>query len=648
MSEFNINIKNNNILADEQNIDFINNKNDNDILKNNIKLIGQYFICPKCNLNIPALPFFVNSIEMGSIEILINCKCGNKDRMPLDDCFNYKIPLPKIDVCEECSSNKPNLNCLYCINCSKWICEDCRLYFIDIEKNHNYSKYPIVFSERCDIHINYENLYYCKRCRIDLCIKCKKFHPQKHEIINLIEYYKKVENLPSTINFEKYIDIVFKKNEELKKICLDILEKLENEEEENDYNENNENNENNNNDYNNPFIDINTEKENFLELYNKNLRLNKQLDKFIHILYNIFKLSDNHPTYNIIHNFELSSYINNSNIPEIELENKNNKNNYYKEQYLKINKYFKENHLLMIKSLILINEQKSYLDNLNVKHLLKINEELIAFTSGNSFQIFNIKNKKFTSKINEHSKEITKIIILKNGKLVTGGKDSQIRIWNIGEGENIVLAGLLSAHDDEIIELKELSNKCLLSGDIKGKIIIWDINKYKQNQSFSLNTNLVGIFEITFDEFFMVTDKYLGIYQNNKKSILHNFENNKINCTLFINSISICGINNNYINIYQIKPFSLKKTLLINANIISIKQFTNKYFYGISSEYTLHFFNLNNYEQLFCINVKTYNFFEFLVMNESTVYSGSNNGLTEWNSNFSSLIDDYVDNIVLV
>ena len=159
---------------EEQNNELINKKNE--ILKKNIKLIGQYFICPKCNLNIPALPFFVNSIEMGSIEILINCKCGNKDRMPLDDCFNYKIPLPKIDVCEECSSNKPNLNCLYCINCAKWICEDCRIYFIDIEKNHNYSKYPIVFSERCDIHINYENLYYCKRCRIELCIKCKKFH----------------------------------------------------------------------------------------------------------------------------------------------------------------------------------------------------------------------------------------------------------------------------------------------------------------------------------------------------------------------------------------------------------------------------------------------------------------------------------------
>ena len=635
MSEFKIK---NNFLDEEQNIDFINN-NKNETLKNSIKLIGKYFICPKCNLNIPALPFFVNSIEMGSIEILINCKCGNKDRMPLDDYFNYKTPFCKIDICEECNSNKPDLNCLYCINCSKWICEDCRLCFIDIEKNHNYSKHPTVLSERCDIHINYENLYYCKICRIEHCIKCKKLHQKNHKIINLIEYYKKIKNLPSTINFEKCIEFVFKKNEELKTICLDILEKLENENDENDYI--------GNNDYNNVFFDINTEKENFLELYNKNLRLNKQLDKFIHILYNIFILANNHPTYNIIHNFELSSYINN-NIPEIKLENKNNKNNYYREQYQKINKYFKENHLLKIKTLILINEQKSYLDNLNVKHLLKINEDLIAFTSDTFFQIFNIKNKKFSCKINEHSKEITKIIIIKNGKLVTGAKDSQIRIWNIREGEPVTLACLLSGHDDEIIELQELSNKSLLSGDIKGKVIIWDINKYKQNQTFYLSTNLIGVFEIIFDEFFIVTDKYLGIYCNNKKTILHNLENNRINCALFINSIAICGINNNYINFYQIKPFSLKKKLLINVNIISIKQFTNKYFYGISSEYTLHFFNLNNYEQLFCINVKTYNFFEFLVMNDSNVYSGSNNGLTEWNSNFSSLIDDFVDNIVLV
>ena len=621
---------------EEQNNELINKKNE--ILKKNIKLIGQYFICPKCNLNIPALPFFVNSIEMGSIELLINCKCGNKDRMPLDDCFNYKIPLHKIYICEECKSNKPNLNCLYCINCSKWLCEDCRFFFIDIEKNNYYSKYPISFSERCDIHLNYEKLFYCITCKEELCFKCKKTHSENHEIINLIEYYKKVKDLPSTINFEKTIELVFKKNEELKKISLEMIDKLEDENEEKINNGDNDNEYNENKDYNN-------EKENFLELYNKNLRLNKQLKKFIHILYNIFNLSNDHPNYNIIHNFESSLYINNNNFPQIELENKNSKSNFYSEQYKKIYKYFKENNLISIKSLLLINEQKTYMDNINVKHLVKINDDLICFTSYTFFQIFNIKTKAVSQKANEHTKEITKIIYLKNGKLATGAKDSQIRIWNIGE--NIILQGVLIEHEDEIIELRELSNELLLSADIKGKIIVWDINRLKLIQSFNLNSNIIGIDEIKANEYLIVFDNYFGIFVNNKKSIIQN-NDNKINCVFFFNTIAICGTNNNYINIYEIKPFSLKKKLLINANIISIKEFTNKYFYGISSEYTLHFFNLYNYEQLFCINVKTYNFYEFLVMNNSTVYSGSNNGLTEWNSNFSSLIDDLVDNIVLV
>ena len=61
MSQFNLNIKNNILI--EQNNEFINKKNE--ILKNNIKVIGQYFICPKCNLNIPALPFF--SISAGPV-----------------------------------------------------------------------------------------------------------------------------------------------------------------------------------------------------------------------------------------------------------------------------------------------------------------------------------------------------------------------------------------------------------------------------------------------------------------------------------------------------------------------------------------------------------------------------------------------------
>lgn len=611
----------------------INNKNN---AKNKINIIEQFFICPKCNLYIPAVPFFVNSLEMGSIEILINCKCGNKDRMPLDDCFNYKISIPKIDICEECRSNKSNLNCLFCINCSKWICEDCRNFFIDTEKNHYYSKYPIFLSELCPIHINNEKLFYCITCKKDFCIKCKVSHSDKHEIIDLIKYYTKIKELPSSIDFEKSINIVFKKNEELKNICMDILEKLDEEEDLVD-------NENINN---NDFKDINSEKDKFLELYNKNLRLNKQFDKFIHILYNIFMISNNHPTYNIIHNFEISSFINKDNFPEIEIENKDNIKNHYKNQYKKIIKYFKENNLLSIKSLILINEQKTYLDNINVKHLVKINEESFAFTSDNFFQTFNIKTKELSNRINEHMKEITKIIRLKNGKLITGSKDTKIKIWNIGP--NITLAGTLNDHEGEIVELIELSNQNLLSCDINGKLIFWDINRYRNIQYVLLNSNLIGIFEIKVNELFMVFDKYFAIYQNNKKTVVKNLDKNKINCILFINKSAICGSNDSYINIYEMKPFNKINNIFVNANIITIKELTNKYFYGISSEYTLHFFNSLNYEQLFCINVKIYNFYEFLVMNDSLVYTGSNNGLTEWNSNFSNLIDNLVDNIVLV
>ena len=631
MSNNNLNIKNN-FLLEEQNNELINKKND--VLEKNIKLIGQFFVCPKCNLNIPALPFFVNSIETGSIEILINCKCGNKDRMPLDDCFNYKIPSYNINVCEECKSNKPNLNCLYCINCSKWLCEDCRFCFIDIEKSHYYSKYQISFSEPCDKHLNHEKLFYCIICKEELCIKCIKIHPEKHKIINLIEYYNKVKDLPSTINFKKMVELVFKKNEELKKISLEMIDKIE------DENEENLNNDNNNYEY----KDTNFEKENFLELYNKNLRLNRQLEKFIHILYNIFNLSNNHPNYNIIHNFELALHINNDNYPNIEFDNKNNKIN-FNEQYQKIYKYFKDNNLISIKSLILINEQKTYFDNININHLLKLNDDLICFTSYTFFQTFNIKTKVFSQKANEHTKEITKIILLKNGKLVTGAKDAQIRIWDIGE--NIIVQGVLAEHDDEIVELKELSNENLLSADLKGKIIFWDINRLKLIQYFWLNSNIIGINEIKQNEYLIIFDKYFETFINNKKTILLNCDS-KINCVFFFNTLVICGTNNNNINIYETNFFSLKKTLEVNANIISIKEFTNKYFYCISSEFTLHFFNLYNYEQLFCINVKTYNFYEFLVMNNSTVYSGSNNGLTEWNTNFSRLIDDLSDNIVLV
>ena len=623
------NKKNNSI----QKINLTLKKEKHSILKNNINTIGKYFICPKCNVNIPSLPFFINPIESGSIEILINCRCGNKDRMPLEDYFNFKIPVANINICEECNSNRPNLNCLYCIDCSKWICEDCRKYFKETEKDHNYSEYPVIFSQLCNAHINHENLFFCATCNKELCIKCTKNHQTKHKIINLIDYYNKVKELHSIKNIENRINSFNNKNEELKKKCLDNFERIEMEYE-NSYIELNDDSK-----------DINIEREAFLEIYNKNIILNKQLNKFIHALYNIFILAQEHPNYNIIHNLEISSFIN-DNFPDIEYENKNNSNNYYVTMYKKIYKYFRENYLLSIKSLILMKEEKVYLDKYNIKHLFKINEESIILTTDSCFQIFSIKTKEFSPIINEHNKEITKIIKLKNGNIVTASKDGHIKIWSLEN--SISFKNSLTCHDEEIIELLELSDGNLLSVDKIGKLIIWDINKSKQIQMILLNLNVLSINEISLNEFFVITDSNLVILQNNKKIIRKNFNKIKVISALFVNSQLICCTDNDKINIYEINPFKEIKSVSLNNIIITVKQFSDKYIYGISVDYNLYFFKSSNYEQISCITIKTYNFYELLYMNEYYAYCGSNNGLIEWNLNIHDLIDDYVDNIVLI
>lgn len=623
------NKKNNSI----QKINLTLRKEKHSILKNNINTIGKYFICPKCNVNIPSLPFFINPIESGSIEILINCRCGNKDRMPLEDYFNFKIPVANINICEECNSNRPNLNCLYCIDCSKWICEDCRKYFKETEKDHNYSEYPVIFSQLCNAHINHENLFFCATCNKELCIKCTKNHQTKHKIINLIDYYNKVKELHSIKNIENRINSFNNKNEELKKKCLDNFERIEMEYE-NSYIELNDDSK-----------DISIEREAFLEIYNKNIILNKQLNKFIHALYNIFILAQEHPNYNIIHNLEISSFIN-DNFPDIEFENKNNSNNYYVTMYKKIYKYFRENYLLSIKSLILMKEEKVYLDKYNIKHLFKINEKSIILTTDSCFQIFSIKTKEFSPIINEHNKEITKIIKLKNGNIVTASKDGHIKIWSLEN--SISFKNSLTCHDEEIIELLELSDRNLLSVDKIGKLIIWDINKYKQIQMILLNLNVLSINEISLKEFFVITDSNLVILQNNKKIIRKNFNKIKVISALFVNSQLICCTDNDKINIYEINPFKEIKSVSLNNIIITVKQFSDKYIYGISVDYNLYFFKSSNYEQISCITIKTYNFYELLYMNEYYAYCGSNNGLIEWNLNIHDLIDDYVDNIVLI
>ena len=603
--------------------------------KNNNNSIGKYLICPKCNINIPSLPFFINPIEAGSIEILINCKCGNKDRMPLEDYLKFKIPVPNINICEECNSNKPNLKCLYCIECSKWICDDCRKNLSDLEKEHNFSEYPVVFSQLCNIHINHENLFYCITCNKELCIKCSKLHESNHKIINLIDYYNKVKENHPIKSIEDNINKCIIKNNELKDICLENFEKIEfafaNLSDEIDSDLKN----------------INIEKDKFIELYNKNKSLNEQLDKFLHSLYIIFISAQNHPNYNIIHNFEVSSFINES-YPEIKLNNKNNNSDYIA-LYKNIYKYFMENHLLSIKSLILMKEEKIYLDTYNIKHLLKYDEDSFVFTTDSSIQIFNIKTKTYSDMINKHSKEITRIIKLKKGNIVSCSKDGDIKIWQIEE-DNILEQNSLSGHEEEIIELLELSDESLLSCDKTGKINIWDMNKFKQIQMFLLNMNVLAINEISPLEYFIISDNIFMVFQNNKKIIKQNFNNNnnKILSACFIKSHLICSTNDNKLNVFDMNPFKAIKSIPISNSIISIKKFNEKYLYGISLDYNLLFFKASNYEQISCITIKTYNFFEFLYMNEYFAYCGSNDGLIEWKLNIHNLIDDYVDNIVLI
>ena len=399
------------------------------------------------------------------------------------------------------------------------------------------------------------------------------------------------------------------------------------------------------NEFENDSKDINIEKEAFLELYYKNILLNKQLNKFVRTLYDIFVASKDHPNYNIIHNLEICSYIN-DNFPNLEIENQNNSKYYYLNMYKKIYKYFKENFLLSIKSLLLMKEEKKYLDSYNINHLLKLDEESILLTTYSNFYILNIKTKKLSSMIEGHIKEITKIIKLKNENIVSGSNDGLIKIWNFNN--SLSLINSLSSHEDEIIELLELSDKNLLSVDKIGKIVIWDINKFKQIQIFLMNCVILNITEISLIEYFIVSERNFFVFQNNKKIIKKSFNNTKIISALFLKSQLIYCTDNNMISIYEINPLKNIKTLSINNNITTIKQFNDKYIYGISVDYNLYFFKSENFEQISCVTIKTYNFYEILYMNEYYAYCGSNNGLIEFNLNINDLIDDYVDNIVLI
>ena len=175
-------------------------------------------ICPKCS---ETIKFDVNNYQI----YLSECRNGHSKFLPINEYEKTQyIDLNKI-ICKSCGTNKNKVydNKMYmCYTCNSVLCPLC--------KNNHDKKHAVVNYDfknfLCERHYESYNSY-CSYCKVNLCLRCQKYH-QEQNIISFGNIFpEKDELLVKLEETKKEIDVFKKDIKEIIKKLNTVKENIE-------------------------------------------------------------------------------------------------------------------------------------------------------------------------------------------------------------------------------------------------------------------------------------------------------------------------------------------------------------------------------------------------------------------------------------
>ena len=401
-------------------------------------------ICPKCK----KFPIITPLIENGTALLKINCSCSPIQKYSYDEYINLlKEKKKKLMQCDMNSKHKIYNAVTYCFDCDKFLCSFCDTIHKKINPNHSTSDERTHLDFGCQRHL--ENNYiigYCEDCNIHLCQTCFNEHDILHNIILFNQYFPK-ELADKT---KEKFDIVRQEFErKLNQSRLKILEKID---EEGDIRNQL------------PFVE---------KVSNNNIKICNELTKIIQLLFdNYYNTIDNYLNYNIITNIKKLSNFNDKSFnydDDIPLyKNIENFINFYKQNYL-----FKSTQTPFTYK----NQFSSPGEIYSVEKLLPItNDRLVIGDWSGDVEIFDMNNKKLLGILYGHFLGITTMCYLKNGHLLTGSRDFSINEWDL---ETFDYIKSYPSHNDKVSKVLQIKDGKIITTGWDKKINIYDNNNDK-------------------------------------------------------------------------------------------------------------------------------------------------------------------------
>ena len=437
-----------------------------------------YLLCPGCFTRVPIINiFFENYVP----KVKVSCTCNEIQSCPsvmdVSDYINkmrYRDPLLM-----HCSFHQDKKPTTFCLNCEKWLCEEC------LKESHNKKTCKHVEDPRfqfCTKHIESKLSCICKKCQKIMCDKCAEEHVafwEKHSRDSIVKGKKHTIKIFDNFLTKEKIE---KKVSKFKVFKIEVM-KI-NGEKMNEFikkvNTQNTPNEE-------------TKKENSVptqyqeqieEAYNQNKEINEGLIDLIQILFNNIDFQLLLPITNkaFLMNVILNTSFNTDDIDDLSKDCKTVQDEFnclvkiYHTYYLNKTLSYQ---LSKMQSLQCESESISLVFNLEKNKFAIAVETVIQIWSGANFQ-------KIGTLVG-HTNVIQSLCNISEDKIASSSSDKAIKIWNISTQEclnTININGMPSFLFHNKINQDEI-------GFVNfGKTIeIWEIESKKQERVISFDSS---------------------------------------------------------------------------------------------------------------------------------------------------------------
>ena len=437
-----------------------------------------YLLCPGCFTRVPIINiFFENYVP----KVKISCTCNEIQSCPsvmdVSDYINkmrYRDPLLM-----HCSFHQDKKPTTFCLNCEKWLCEEC------LKESHNKKTCKHVEDPRfqfCTKHIESKLSCICKKCQKIMCDKCAEEHVafwEKHSrdsivkgkkhTIKIFDNFLTKEKIEKKISKFKVFKIEVMKingekmNEFIKKVNTQNTPNEETKEENS----------------------VPTQyQEQIEEAYNQNKEINEGLIDLIQILFNNIDFQLLLPITNkaFLMNVILNTSFNTDDIDDLSKDCKT-----VQDEFNCLVKIYHTYYLNKTLSYQLSKMQSLQCDSESISLVFNLEKNKFAIAVETVIQIWSGANFQKIGTLVGHTNVIQSLCNISEDKIASSSSDKAIKIWNISTQEclnTININGMPSFLFHNKINQDEI-------GFVNfGKTIeIWEIESKKQERVISFDSS---------------------------------------------------------------------------------------------------------------------------------------------------------------